>query len=509
MFKREGNAKSSILILMFLGFFKIIDPSCAMQEEQEPIRTGVPKVLIPTINEQIKLYRAAYASHNHSEFKVNETSIEGLIPLVEIAHSYTAKLLPLEDPRHQKLAYFWEETQQSIKEQKLTIPYFKKMNLRLALLAARERDLSLFADQIGLLQHLSTSPDWENLDSYEAVASDTGEFGSLKGHSYPLCFEAIIYHERGVISLTTFLNQYLNPEMTLGLAAFPKLGKGAHENIINDPATLLFHDFAHWRDFVSDVGKKQERICQYWPQIQTVARKIYGAKNPADPATALGLFFLLHEYEPDASDIFQTKSSLDQAPSETIAISEREIFKRWVEGSQKSISEYKAVELQSIEHLFTQLCRECSCLEGLEMTCLKAERNQTGNDYNIEFEITRETSPFLLGRGTALVTVFPTENPYKTVAHISNVIIDGQNPAEEQEEIKVKRGEVQKVIEGVKKEVFTPKFYSDILYGDYIKMLNKAYGKEKFSLENSPAHLQKGLTEFLDKLYQSSLSVLK
>lgn len=250
-------------------------------------------VQIPSINEQIELYKRAYSPFNYPPFEPQSTHIAGLIPLLKIAFSYVHQALT--DPYlRSKLLLFWEEAQEACKQEQITIPYFKKANLRLAFLVAQEQKESLYTQRIPLLRQLKKNNAWQDMHAYskEEVGSDI-----LMACPFPLCFEAILYHVNGELEPMLFLHALINPHLTMGISAFPIHARGPHGDYVADPAAFLFHDFVHWANFANQFGKN---IQEMWPVIKQMVSKM----DMKDAVIRAGEFILVHEVNPDMDDIF-------------------------------------------------------------------------------------------------------------------------------------------------------------------------------------------------------------
>lgn len=288
---------------------------------------------IPTVQQQIKLYLKAYKPFNKRQFNPKITHIPGLEQILRIAYSYTFLLISNREEKIVILKKFWKETEEDIKSKVLTISHFKKINLRLALLVVYKNKVALYSERLPLLQFLKDpNINWQDLDLYsnECIGSDV-----LSSYSYPLCFEAIIYYQKGELDINVFLKCFLEYEITLGVSVFPSISTGGpHGGYVADSASFLVHDFVHWSGFANQFKKNGE----VWPYIKSIISKITKCKI-FDIYTQVILFILLHEVYPNVEVLFTPKGNtiidildynLNKKDDEVLQFSERLIFKRWI-----------------------------------------------------------------------------------------------------------------------------------------------------------------------------------
>jgi hypothetical protein len=472
--------------------------------------SSVPADPVPSIDDQIKLYRLAYQPYQSQNFNPEQTHIEGLIPLIRIAHSYTASLLPSHDERLKTLEKFWHEAESLIQNKKLTIGLFKKLNLRLAFLRAKDMTMAPFSEEIPLLKGLKSTQKWDQLEAYDQLDQN---IGILKSQPYPLCFEAILYHPKGGLKLSRFIESFIDPNLILGLSVLPEMGKGPHFDYVSDPASFLLHDFSHWEILKQSLGG--QLALQHLPIFQQIVRTIYQKEGPQNFFAIVGLFLLVHEFEPDTSEIFFP-------PFSSSSLTPKEIFKRWINQAKQEIYHLAQVEEEPIAEAIRTVH-----FPNPHLSLALTHFNPIGNDkYYIladlllkegdaplqsHFENDKsddEEIGRIVGSVSGVVTFQETVHKHKEHLTLSfyNANLLPEIPLGNltaNEVIHMALNEAKEIDQMVysRQVSFNRTFY------DYIELINLGFPSQKLSKTSTPQEIKNSLLKYLDHFYKKYQSV--
>lgn len=112
-----------------VGMRSVLDSFGSVGEVAQEVKTAVtnfPNVAVPDVATQIKMYREAYASHNHEGFDAENTHVDGLGKMLEIGFSYADSHLT--DPEYKAiLRDFWQEVCADMETQRMTIKDLRRI----------------------------------------------------------------------------------------------------------------------------------------------------------------------------------------------------------------------------------------------------------------------------------------------------------------------------------------------------------------------------------------------
>lgn len=299
-------------------------------KETKAAAINFPNVAVPDVATQIKMYREAYAPYNHEGFDPESAHVAELGKMLEIGFSYANSYLS-EGEYKQLLQQFWQEVCEDMEAQKMTIQRFKAHNLRLANLLTKGLGLvnnylqTVVDEKYAVIQ---SSDQWKELEVY--IKQD-----DMKVLPWPFCFEAVLYHPKGVIELMDYVNEYLKEDLMLGISAMPIDGKGPHDNLVYDPFSFLVHDFGHWRQFVDMMEGKSENL----ELMRRLLMCVYDSVGQVDPKDQVAVFLLLHEITRSMDYVKMRTPSEELVDEEKLPYSERLMFKRCTIGA--SIDDYE------------------------------------------------------------------------------------------------------------------------------------------------------------------------
>lgn len=416
----------------------------------------LPKITIPSIEEQFQLYRTAYKPYNQVFFDV-ETPIPGLIPLLLIAFNFVRDHLPISLVN--TLMEFWQEAKRDIDLNQVTISRFKSHNLRLAFLLAQGQKRGLYTQRLSILVHLLEEDRWKKLENYTPAP---GSF-ILQAQIYPFCFEAILYDCKGRLTYDQFLASILNPELVLGISAFPIVGLGPHGDYVSDSASFLAHDFVHWSIFSGQFYNLEGDV---WLRLKTLLRGIYD-QHRNSTIVQIGLFFLLHEVSLSIEDLFDNSRG---------AVTDFIILERCIEyakeEAQKSIEAVEGPIGAFLEKFRFQN-------ELLSNPCIHSARRIGENLYAVSLGLySRNTHQIILVSGC--IHFRETEDPHFEHLTLNNVQIT--NPDILTEEMK---RDILQTLEGGNGRVISRSVAYQAQVPDLLKMINYAYGDKVLTSQSS------------------------
>lgn len=276
----------------------------------QPERLELPSVAVPSLEEQINLYRNLYMPYAARVSEEPQFAISGFEDLIDIAFSYAWKHTRGKSNFKQSiLELFYMQAMEDAAQNRMTLAAYKQHILRLGVVLSvnaqapfKNKNLEFFNEKSYALYF--RNPDQMNTSSW--------------------MFEAILFVDNAQLDYGTFVQALADENMPLLLSALStEIPQG-----FGNSAGFLRHDYGH-----------NYRTAAYAniPIIRTIINKIRSAKPQLDAKDNVMLFYMFHE--------------LMLKADQNRPITPDEAFHLWCVGTRKGVVNAFFGQIVDDEHL--------------------------------------------------------------------------------------------------------------------------------------------------------------